>query len=547
MFIETIPSQGKYSTILLRESFREGGKVKHRTIANLSKCSEDEIEAIKLAFKHKKNLAEIDSINNIITLHQGLSVGAVLVIKEVAQRLGISDAFGSSREGKLALWQVIARVIDQGSRLSATRLAGTHACCDILGIGSFCEDHLYKNLTWISSNQDKVEDAIFRHLYSGAKPDLFLYDVTSSYLEGSQNELAAFGYNRDGKKGKQQIVVGLLCNVLGDPLSIEVFSGNTCDTKTFASQVRKAAERFGGGEVTFVGDRGMIKAKQIEELEANDFHHITGITKPQIEALLKRGIFQMNLFENALCEIQEKDRIRYILRRNPQRAKEVRNTRNEKKTTLLKLICKTNSYSQEHPKAKIENGVKKITEKAKRLKLKGWISIKSTDRTISLEIDPEVLKEEEKFDGCYVLKTDLEAEKFPKEIIHSRYKDLSLVERAFRTMKTGHLELHPVNVRLANNTRAHVFVAMLAYKITRELESYWETLNTTVVDGIAELTTLCSTEIHIKGEPRNIVIPVPRDSVKKLVDLAKVSLPKSIPSKGIKVSSRKKLQDQRKH
>ena len=546
MFIEAISSQGKYSTILIRESFREDGKVKHRTIANLSKCSEDEIEAIKLAFKHKKNLAEIDSINNIITLHQGLSVGAVLVIKGIAQRLGISGALGNSREGKLALWQVIARVIDQGSRLSATRLAEAHTCCDILGIGSFCEDHLYNNLTWISSNQDKVENAIFRHLYAESKPDLFLYDITSSYLEGSQNELAAFGYNRDGKKGKQQIVVGLLCNVLGDPLSIEVFSGNTCDTKTFASQVRKAAERFGGGEVTFVGDRGMIKAKQIEELEANDFHHITGITKPQIEALIKRGIFQMNLFENALCEIQENDGPRYILRRNPQRAEEVKNTRNEKKATLLKLIGKTNNYLEEHPKAKTENVVKKIAEKAKRLKMKGWISIKATDRTISLEIDSEALKEEEKFDGCYVLKTDLEAEKVSKEIIHSRYKDLSLVERAFRTMKTGHLELHPVNVRLADHTRAHVFVAMLAYKITRELEKYWNTLNTSVMDGIAELNTLCSTEIQIKGEPRNIVIPVPRDSIKQLVELAKVVFPKSVPSKGIKVSSRKKLQDQRK-
>jgi len=254
----------------------------------------------------------------------------------------------------------------------------------------------------------------------------------------------------------------------------------------------------------------------------------------------------MNLFENALCEIQENDGPRYILRRNPQRAEEVKNTRNEKKATLLKLIGKTNNYLEEHPKAKTENGVKKIAEKAKRLKMKGWISIKATDRTISLEIDSEALKEEEKFDGCYVLKTDLEAEKVSKEIIHSRYKDLSLVERAFRTMKTGHLELHPVNVRLADHTRAHVFVAMLAYKITRKLEKCWNTLNTSVMDGIAELNTLCSTEIQIKGEPRNIVIPVPRDSIKQLVELAKVVLPKSVPSKGIKVSSRKKLQDQRK-
>ena len=201
--------------------------------------------------------------------------------------LGIVAALGTSQDAKQAAWQVLARVIDQGSRLSAVRLAATHAACDVLGLESFNEDDLYVNLDWLHEHQTEIEDRLFRLRHPDGKAKLFLYDVTSSYLEGVKNELGAFGYNRDGKRGKLQIVVGLLCDEDGWPLSIEVFPGNTTDTKTFGSQVRKAARRFGGGNVTFVGDRGMIKGPQINLLgeQEEDFHYITAITKPQIEAL----------------------------------------------------------------------------------------------------------------------------------------------------------------------------------------------------------------------------------------------------------------------
>ena len=205
--------------------------------------------------------------------------------------MGIEGALGTSRQGKLALWQVIARVIDQGSRLSAVRLAGSQAACDVLGLESFNEDDLYANLDWLAEHQGAIEDRLFRAMAGGCgdSPGLYLYDVTSSYLEGECNELSAFGYNRDGKKGKRQVVIGLLCDGVGRPLSIEVFAGNTQDAATLASQVRKVAERFGGGAVTFVGDRGMIKGKQVEDLAEHGFHYITAITKPQVESLLKAG------------------------------------------------------------------------------------------------------------------------------------------------------------------------------------------------------------------------------------------------------------------
>ena len=278
--ISTLTQNGRtYKRVLLRQSYRENGTVKKRTIANLSACSDQEIEAIKLALEHKGTLAELGSINKDLTLRQGDSVGAVWVVYKIACRLGIASALGYSRQGKLALWQAIARVIDQGSRLSAVRFGANHAVCDVLDCDAFHEDHLYANLDWLHDNQDAIENKLFRKLHEQEKIDLFLYDVTSSYLEGKHNELAAFGYNRDRKQGKQQIVIGLLCDPEGTPVSIEVFPGNTSDTKTFGQQVTKVAERFGAQAVTFVGDRGMIKGPQIKQLQQykdHEFHYIAG-------------------------------------------------------------------------------------------------------------------------------------------------------------------------------------------------------------------------------------------------------------------------------
>ena len=214
---------GKYVRFLLRDSYRQDGKVKHRTIANLSSCSPQEIEAIKLALKHKDDLAALLSLREDVCLRQGLSVGAVWVVYDIARQLGVEAALGATGQGKLALWQVIARVIDQGSRLSAVRLAGGCAACDVLGLEAFNEDDLYANLDWLDEHQRGIEDRLFGSLPAPHSPGLYLYDVTSSYLEGVCNEFAAFGYNRDGKKGKRQIVIGLLCNGEGRPLSIEVF------------------------------------------------------------------------------------------------------------------------------------------------------------------------------------------------------------------------------------------------------------------------------------------------------------------------------------
>jgi len=546
MYVDASTSQGKYKRYLLRENYRENGKIKHRTIANLSKCSEEEIAAIRLALKHKKDLTKLAAASEAVSLHQGLSVGAVWLVFDIARELGIVDALSNSREGKIALWQVIARVISQGSRLSAVRLAGSHAACDILGLGAFNEDDLYANLDWLCKKQEVIEDRLFKRTHGENKPTLFLYDVTSSYLEGQYNELGEFGYNRDGKKGKKQIVIGLLCDVDGRPMSIEVFKGNTQDPATMASQVRKVANRFGGGDVTFVGDRGMIKSNQVNDLVGHGFHYITAITKPQIETLLKESVIQMDLFDQDLAEVETDGGIRYVLRRNPLRAAEVAASRKNKIESVEKVVKNQNQYLKEHPRAKEDVALRKVCNKCKRLKISSWIIASVLEREVTLSFDDEALAGASKLDGCYVLKTDLSKEYANKETIHARYKDLSLVERAFRTSKTVELEMRPLFVRLASRTRGHALVVMLAYRIVNELSKCWAGIDLTVQEGINELSQLCAIEMHVNGEPQCNKIPEPRETIANLLSSAKVKLPEVLPCKGIKVATRKQLIKNRK-
>lgn len=238
MFIDdaSFTRHGKtYRRVLLRTSYRLHGQVRHDTLANLSHCSEEEIQALKLALKHKGQLTEVGVLQEQVHTEQGLAVGTVWVLHQLAKRLGLVKALGQSRPAKLALWLVFATIIAQGSRLSAVRLAQRHAVCDLLDLDAFHEDDLYRAMDWLEGRQPAIEEALFAHRYrhQGKAPTFYLYDVTSSYLEGDQNELADYGYSREGKKGKKQIVVGLLTDEEGWPIAMEVFRGNTQDPTTF--------------------------------------------------------------------------------------------------------------------------------------------------------------------------------------------------------------------------------------------------------------------------------------------------------------------------
>ena len=550
MYVDTshITRGGKtYTRHLLRESYRANGKVLHRTIANVSHCSAAEIAALRLALRHKEDLEHLGTIQDAITLKQGLSFGAVWTVYHVARRLGIEKALGTTRAGKLALWQVMARVIDQGSRLSAVRLAMSHAACDVLGLDTFDEDTLYENLDWLAGAQAAIEDRLFVQRTKTQPGSLFLYDVTSSYLEGTHNALAAFGYNRDGKKGKLQIVIGLLCDEEGHPVSIEVFPGNTQDPQTLAAQVAKLKGRFGVQAITFVGDRGMIKSQQIEDLAQQGFHYITAITKPQIAKLLRTGTFQMELFEQELAEVLAQEGVRYVLRRNPVRAQEVRENRQAKLAMLQAQVAKQNQYLTDHPRANAQGALQKLVAKAEQLRLADWVELTLEERAITLTVNASGQQEEAKLDGCYVLKTDLTPAQAPKEMVHDRYKDLASVERAFRSCKTVHLEMRPIFLRLEERTRAHAFVVMLAYQIIRYLASCWSAFDVTVAEGLQALTTLCLVEVAPPNAPSYHCIPTPRDAIARLLHSADIKLPKAFSLSGTRVSTKKKLQSERLH
>jgi transposase len=545
MYIENISTKrgGRvYTCVLLRESFREGGRVKHRTVANLTNMSDEEIAAFRFALRHKGQLPDEISLldQEEPSCEQGLSVGAVVALSEVSKQLGITQSLGRSRQAKLALWQVLARIIKQGSRLGAVRLAETHAACDILSLAGFIEDDLYRNLDWLASRQMTIEDRLFKLKQAHSPCHLFLYDVTSSYLEGECNAYGEFGYNRDKKKGKKQIVIGLLTDPDGDPVSVQVFRGNTSDNKTVLEQIQKVVVRFGVKRSIFVGDRGMLKGPQLKEI-GDQAEHITALTIPQIRTLLKNNVFTLEMFQTESNTIHHGE-LRYILRRNPIRQQEIAASREKKRKVIDALVNEKNTHLEKSKRANETTAIKAVNAKIKKLTIDKWLKVKSQGRRLILEVDPKALDEVSQLDGCYVIKTNVkESSEATSKIIHDRYKDLALVEWAFRTCKEDFLEIRPHYVRKATRTEGHVFVVMLAYKIIRYLAQCWRNIEVTIEEGIKELDSICLNTIKMSGGVPFKTIPQPRPLGKKLLEALDIQLPKVIPDYGITVSPRKKL------
>lgn len=555
MFIDdsTYTTNGKtYRRVLLRSSYRVNGKVRHDTLANLSKSSDEEIDAIKFALKHKKNLNNLGSLAQNVTSKQGLAVGAVWVFAQLAKRLGITQALGSSREAKLSLWLVMAALIGQGSRLSAVRLAQRHAVCAVLNLKAFNEDDLYQAMDWLASRQHNVEQSLFASRYAEKNntPTLYLYDTTSSYLEGTQNELGAFGNCKDKKKGKMQIVVGLLTDDAGWPISVEVFKGNTQDPQTVGDQIQALAERFGVKKVTLVGDRGMLKSGPIEALHGKQFRYITAITKAQINKLIREEILSLSLFDETLCEVtlcedeENHKPLRYILRRNPVRARELEAVRDSKLAVLQALIDEKNLYLQEHPRAQVEVAKREVETKAGKLKMDGWTRIENDARVLSLNKDEDKRDEEAQLDGCSVITSDVPVGEASAATIHARYKDLKEVEWAFRTMKTTLIEMRGIYVRKELRTRAHVFIIMLAYLLAYELRRQWTAVEMTIEEGIDELASISTVLVEIAGATCQ-TIPEPRPHGQQLLKELNITLPDAIPHQNVQIYPRKQIKDVR--
>ena len=542
-----------YHRDLLRESRRVKGKVVKDTVANITEWPQEVKTAIRRALDAGRTRGQCGALADAVagrpgfSLQQGKSVGALYLLCQLAGQLGLPSILGADRQGRLALWQVLARIQDQGSRLSAVRLARSQAVAELLGLEKFGEDDLYANLDWLAEQQALIEDGLFRARYAPEqRPSLFLYDVTSTYLEGMLNELGAFGYNRDGKRGKKQLVVGLLADQDGWPLAVEVFKGNTGDPDTVASQIDKLAKRFGGGAVTLVGDRGMLKSRQIASLP-DKMHYITAITKAQIESLLKAGTLQMELFDSDVAEVTVPgETVRYVLRRNPVQAECAAARREDQLATWQREVGKAETYLAEHPRARVATATRRLAAKARRLKLHTWAKVRPRGRKLRVVLDEGARAKVAKLDGCYVLKTDLKPEQAGAATVDARYRDLARVEWAFRTCKTAFLEMRPVHVRLESRTRGHAFVVMLAYILAKQLAKAWHDLDLTVEEGLQELAQLCVTTVEMPGGIQLHEIPKPRQSSAELLASAGVTLPPALPPRKATVDTTRKLTSRRK-
>jgi len=532
------PSGKVFKTVLLRKSYREDGKVKNRTVANLSTCTEEEIGSIKTALNSKNKTIQFE---NSIEIIPGKSVGGVFVIYEMARKLGIVEALGSSFHGQLALWLIIARILEQGSRLSSTRLDSIYDIASVINLKrGFDENNLYDSLHWLDANQNDIENTLF-HRKKGPQ-NFFWYDVTSSYFEGEYNEFAAFGYNRDQKKQRRIMVIGLLCQDDGNPVSIEAFKGNTQDTQTFENQLLKLKNRFGCEAITIVSDRGLIREKQKTLLTDYNYHYITALPMPQITPLLEQGILKIEDFVNELKSFQHDER-RYIYRRNPERASETQKHRMDRLGAAKEKIEKENERLKTALKASIPVAKKRLQGILNKYCLSEWTKLSVVKRQFILTIDEEKLKEKSAFDGCYVWTTDWKESELSNEEVYKHYKSLKYVEDDFRSFKTSFLEIRPIFVRTEESTKGHLLVVMLAHMILRELRGAWSHLNITVEEALTQLSLLCRNEIQIGDAQKISCIATPNIRMEALLKALNVRIPTNLEEVKVPVVSRKKIRE----
>lgn len=556
MYIAEVISKGQqgksYTSLLLRESYRVGSLVKSKTLAVLTHLPAHVLEAVRRAVAQPADsLSKLaDAADGSLRLRQAESFGALWTVDQLAQQLGLKQALGVTREAELSYWQVLARVLRPGTSLLAmVRLATTCAAAALLGWRrAFTEDDLYTNGAWLEGRHAVIERRLWQARLAPPKDQLFLYDVTSSYLEGDYNALAAWGYNRDHKEGKKQVVVGLLTDSQGEPVSIQVYRGNTSDLKTFGQQVHKIKKELGCEGVTLVGDRGMIRTDQKAAAQKAEFHFVTALTKPQIQKLLAEKVLQLELFEEKVHEVLGEDGRRFVLRRNPVRQEELQRAREQKQQALAAALQKANTYLEEHPRAKVATQRRHLAARLESWKVQDWLKLTVKKQRLVLTLDVPALQAAALLDGCYVVETDLKTPQADAQTIHDRYKDLALVERDFRTLKSGHLEFRPWFVCTADNTQAHALTSMLALKVRRHLERAWWPLEVTVEEGLRELEKLCVLELVHPQSGKVVARQVPEPSApqQQLLDALKLHLPATVPEAKVTVGTRKKINKVRK-
>ncbi len=472
MYIESVPNRASPPAILLRESFRDGGRVKKRTLANLSKLPTAAINALRRILRGERLVSPDDAFSCLRSLPHGHVAAVLATVRKLGLPALLARSPGRHRDLVLAL--LVARVIDAQSKLATARALTPESAVSTLGemldLGTVDPKELYAAMDWLVERQTAIEQRLAkRHLQEHT---LVLYDLTSSYVEGTHCELAQRGHSRDRKKGTLQIVFGLLCTATGCPVAVEVFEGSTSDPNTVASQVDKIRTRFGLHRVVLVGDRGMLTAARIrEDLAGVDgLRWITTLRAPTIRKLVAAGTVTPSLFDQRdLAEVTSEDfpGERLIVCRNPLLAAERQRKRHELLAATekeLEPIVAATRRRNDPLRGAADIGIR-VGKVINHYKVAKHFVTTITDESFTFRRDEDKIADEQQLDGLYIVRSNVESEQFDATQTVRAYKDLAKVERAFRSLKTVDLKVRPIHHRRADRVRAHVLLCMLAYYV----------------------------------------------------------------------------------
>ncbi len=509
MYIESVPNRQSRPALLLRESWREAGKIKKRTLANLTDWPAMLVEHLRVLLHGGVALSSLDSV---LQIERALPHGHVLAVLEVARACGL-EKFTQSAPAPLralVLALIAARLLEPASKLATWRQlsapSATHSLSTVLALGEVTPERVYAALDWLGEQQSKIERTLARrHLTDGA---LVLYDLTSTWYTGRHCPLAKFGYSRDAKSSDPQIVIGLLCTAEGCPVAVEVFEGNTADSATLAAQLRKLKERFGLTHVVWVGDRGVLSSAKIDTLlRPQGLSWVTALRAAQIRTLAEdSGPWQTSWFdERGLIEVQHANYPgeRLIVCRNPAlaieraRKREALLAATETELAKIRQAC-ARARQPLRGEAKIALRVGRVVG---RYRMAKHFDLNIESERFSFTRKSSHIEAEAALDGMYVLRTNVPAERFSSTAVVNTYKSLATVERAFRSLKTVDLDVRPIYHRNPERVRAHVFLCMLAYYLEWHLRQALKPLLFDDEDLLAE-----------RAAKRNPVLPTPRSS-----------------------------------
>ena len=467
MYIESVPNRNSPPAVLLREAWREGKRIRKRTVANLTDWRKEKVEALRRLLRNEPLIAPKEAF----AIEQSLPHGHVEGVLGTIRKLGLDRLISPTRcrERDLVVAMVVERLMHPCSKLATTRLWHNTTLAEELGVSDANEDDLYEAMDWLLAKQEGIEEKLAaRHLSEGA---LVLYDVTSSYYEGRSCPLARFGHDRDGKKGRPIIVYGLLTDGAGRPVAVEVYPGDTGDPSTVPDQAEKLRHRFGLSHLVLVGDRGMLTETQVEKLRAYPgLGWISALRSAAIRDLVESGSLQMSLFDQKdLAEIRSPEfpSERLVACFNPLLAEERKRKRRallEATEKELERISKQVARRTKKPLEKDEIG-KKVGKVIDRFKVGKHFMVTIEEHRFSFVRNEEKIRREEALDGIYVIRTSEPAERLSAEDAVRSYKNLTQVERAFRSLKGIDLLVRPIWHHTEGHVRAHIFLCMLAYYV----------------------------------------------------------------------------------